>query len=54
MMVMECGMGKVNGGGGRVEVMGKLEGEWMMSRGVGGGMERWVKVMEVVVREEIV
>lgn len=53
IILMQCGIGKVNAAAGTVELIRNFHPDCIISTGVAGGIDSCLQVMEVVVSEEI-
>lgn len=54
LILMQCGIGKVNAAAGTVELIRTFQPDCIISTGVAGGIDRCLKVMDVVVSQQIV
>ena len=54
VVLMQCGIGKVNAAAGTVELINNFKPDCIISTGVAGGIDTCLKVMDVVVSQEIV
>ena len=54
IVLMQCGIGKVNAAAGTVELIRNFNPDCIISTGVAGGIDTCLKVMDVVVSQEIV
>ena len=54
VILMQCGIGKVNASVGTVEMIRHFQPDCIISTGVAGGIDASLKVMEVVVSQQIV
>ena len=54
MILMQCGIGKVNAAAGTVELIRNFHPDCIISTGVAGGIDTCLKVMDVVVSQHIV
>ena len=54
LYIMECGIGKVNAAIGAADLIARVQPDAVVSTGVAGGIDRTVKVMEVVASAEVV
>lgn len=54
LVLMKCGIGKVNAAAGAVELINRFQPDCIISTGVAGGIEHSLKVMDVVVSKHIV
>ncbi len=54
VILMKCGIGKVNAAAGAVELIKTFQPDCVISTGVAGGIDRCLGVMDVVVSREIV
>ena len=54
LILMQCGIGKVNAAAGAVELINRFRPDCLISTGVAGGIDACLKVMDVVVSSRIV
>mgnify|MGYP002238523412 FL=1 len=54
IILMQCGIGKVNAAAGTVELIRNFQPDCIISTGVAGGIDTCLKVMDVVVSQQIV
>lgn len=54
IIVMKCGIGKVNAAVGAVEMIHRFHPDYIISSGVAGGIDLGVSVMDVVVADQLV
>ena len=54
IVLMQCGIGKVNAAAGTVELINNFQPDCIISTGVAGGIDTCLKVMDVVASEQIV
>ncbi len=54
LILMKCGIGKVNAAAGAVELINKFHPDCLISTGVAGGIDSSLKVMDVVASSRIV
>ncbi|WP_072531231.1 5'-methylthioadenosine/adenosylhomocysteine nucleosidase [Bacteroides ilei] len=54
VILMQCGIGKVNAAAGSVELIRNFQPDCIISTGVAGGIDTCLKVMDVVVSRQIV
>ena len=54
LILMQCGIGKVNAAAGAVELINRFDPDCVISTGVAGGIDNCLKVMDVVVSSRIV
>ena len=54
MILMQCGIGKVNATAGTVELIRNFQPDCVISTGVAGGIDAKLKVMDVVASQDIV
>ncbi|MGL5957399.1 MAG: 5'-methylthioadenosine/adenosylhomocysteine nucleosidase [Phocaeicola sp.] len=54
VFLMKCGIGKVNAAAGAVEMIRAFQPDCVISTGVAGGIDSCLKVMDVVVSQQIV
>lgn len=54
LILMQCGIGKVNAAAGAVELINRFHPDCLISTGVAGGIDRCLGVMDVVVSSRIV
>ena len=54
VVLMQCGIGKVNAAAGTVELIRNFQPDCIISTGVAGGIDTCLKVMDVVVSQQIV
>lgn len=54
IILMQCGIGKVNAAAGAVELIRNFEPDCIISTGVAGGIDSCLKVMDVVASRQIV
>ena len=54
IVLMQCGIGKVNAAAGTVELINNFQPDCIISTGVAGGIDTCLKVMDVVVSQQIV
>lgn len=54
IVLMQCGIGKVNAAAGTVELIRNFHPDCIISTGVAGGIDTCLKVMDVVASQEIV
>ena len=54
IILMQCGIGKVNAAAGTVELIRTFQPDCIISTGVAGGIDRCLKIMDVVVSQQIV
>lgn len=54
VVLMQCGIGKVNAAAGTVEMIRNFKPDCVISTGVAGGIDKCLKVMDVVVSSNIV
>ena len=54
LILTQCGIGKVNAAAGAVELIRTFQPDCIISTGVAGGIDKCLKVMEVVARSQIV
>mgnify|MGYP000004973309 FL=1 len=54
IVLMQCGIGKVNAAAGTVELIRNFQPDCIISTGVAGGIDTCLKVMDVVVSQQIV
>ena len=54
LILMQCGIGKVNAAAGAVELINRFHPDCLISTGVAGGIDACLKVMDVVVSSRIV
>lgn len=54
VILTQCGIGKVNAAAGTVELIRNFQPDCIISTGVAGGIDRCLKVMDVVVSKQIV
>lgn len=54
IVLMQCGIGKVNAAAGAVEMINNFQPDCIISTGVAGGIDDCLKVMDVVVSRNIV
>ena len=54
VVLMQCGIGKVNAAAGAVEMIRNFHPDCIISTGVAGGIDTCLKVMDVVVSQQIV
>lgn len=54
LVLMQCGIGKVNAAAGAVELINRFQPDCIISTGVAGGIDSCLKVMDVVVSNRIV
>ena len=54
IVLMQCGIGKVNAAAGTVEMINNFQPDCIISTGVAGGIDTCLKVMDVVVSRNIV
>ena len=54
LILMQCGIGKVNAAAGAVELISRFQPDCIVSTGVAGGIDSCLKVMDVVASSHIV
>ena len=54
LILTQCGIGKVNAAAGAVELIRRFQPDCIISTGVAGGIDKCLKVMDVVVSRQIV
>lgn len=54
VVLMKCGIGKVNAAAGTVELIRRFQPQCIISTGVAGGIDSCLKVMDVVASQEVV
>ena len=54
IILMKCGIGKVNAAAGTVELIRTFQPDCVISTGVAGGIDSCLKIMDVVVSRQIV
>lgn len=54
LILMQCGIGKVNAAAGAVELISRFQPDCVISTGVAGGIDKCLKVMDVVASSRIV
>ena len=54
LVLMQCGIGKVNAAAGAVELISRFQPDCIISTGVAGGIDACLKVMDVVASSHIV
>ena len=54
LILMQCGIGKVNAAAGAVELISRFQPDCIVSTGVAGGIDSCLKVMDVVASSQIV
>jgi len=54
LILMQCGIGKVNAAAGAVELVNRFHPDCLISTGVAGGIDKSLKVMDVVASSRIV
>lgn len=54
LILMQCGIGKVNAAAGAVELISRFQPDCLISTGVAGGIDGCLKVMDVVASSRIV
>ena len=54
LILMQCGIGKVNAAAGAVELISRFQPDCIISTGVAGGIDDCLKVMDVVASSHIV
>ena len=54
IILMKCGIGKVNAAAGTVELIRTFQPDCVISTGVAGGIDSCLKIMDVVVSQQIV
>ena len=54
LVLMQCGIGKVNAAAGAVELISRFQPDCVISTGVAGGIDKGLKVMDVVASCRIV
>ncbi len=54
LILMQCGIGKVNAAAGAVELINRFQPDCLISTGVAGGIDSQLQVMDVVVSNRIV
>ena len=54
LVLMQCGIGKVNAAAGAVELINRFTPDCIISTGVAGGIDTCLKVMDVVTSSHIV
>ena len=54
IVLMQCGIGKVNAAAGTVEMINNFQPDCIISTGVAGGIDTCLKIMDVVVSRNIV
>ena len=54
MILMQCGIGKVNAAAGTVELIRNFHPDCVISTGVAGGIDTCLRVMDVVASQEVV
>ena len=54
LILMQCGIGKVNAAAGAVELISRFQPDCIISTGVAGGIDACLKVMDVVASSHIV
>ena len=54
IILMQCGIGKVNAAAGTIEMIRNFQPDCIISTGVAGGIDSCLKIMDVVVSRQIV